>query len=75
MITLLVWACLSASPADCNVEVVVAGFGARERCLEWGPSLVAGWLALHKDKAIREGTRAMCVSESEANYLLYRFRA
>jgi hypothetical protein len=72
MFSLLIWACVATQPTDCAVFAVASGFSSAQACQANG-ELVAGWFALHTDRELREGTRAICTSN--ANYLLNRFKA
>lgn len=73
MVALLLWVCLSSAPTECRVALVARGFVADQQCQAYSPLMVRGWLDMHPELKLRDGTRPLCTSQAE--YLLHRFGA
>jgi hypothetical protein len=72
MIAMLVFACLAGHQDQCRVIPVAAGFVSDEACKASAP-LALGWLKLHPELELREGTRPICTDKAE--WFLHRFGA
>jgi hypothetical protein len=72
MIAMLLLVCLVGHQDQCRVIPVAAGFESDEACKASAP-LALGWLKLHPELELREGTRP--IRKSSPEYLLHRFGA
>jgi hypothetical protein len=73
-VALMAWLCLAghtSTPDQCHVVAIAGGFSDPKQCETFAPLMFTGWMQLHPELQIRDGTRPIC--SANPNWLLNRF--